>query len=131
MTRAFIAPLLAIALACSQAVAADTARRVAFGRGSSSATLTGAVKGYDTVSYLVGARAGQTLTVTLHARNHSTYFSVTAPGADAAMFMGEVAGDTFTATLPSSGDYRVQVYLMRNAARRGDTGAYTISVRVR
>ena len=77
---------------------------------------------------MVGLRAGQTLTVKLVPSNPSTYFNVTAPGAEQAMFIGSTAGTTMTEVIPSSGDYKIDLYLMRNAARRGDTSNFTITI---
>lgn len=115
------------------ALAQDAPRteRVQFARGTSSKAITGKIKGYDGARYLIGARAGQTLTVTLKTSNASSYFNVTAPGADTAMFVGSTSGNRFTAKIPSSGDYAVDVYLMRNAARRGETANYTLTVSIR
>jgi len=33
--------------------------------------------------------------------------------------------------LPASGDYKVSVYLMRNAAHRGESAKYTLTVAVK
>ncbi|MBB4081340.1 DNA breaking-rejoining protein [Brevundimonas lenta] len=125
--------LAAIAALAAPALAQDAVRneRIQFARGASSATVTGDIQGYDTVNHLVGARAGQTMSVHMRSSNASNYFNVTAPGADAALFTGSSDGQHFEAQLPSSGDYVVQVYLMRNAARRGESANYTLTVDVR
>ncbi len=104
--------------------------RIQFARGTSSKAIPGAVRGYDGKRYVIGARAGQRLTVTLRTSNASNYFNVTAPGASAAMEGG--ANQTrFTTTIPSSGDYVIDVYLMRNAARRNESAKYTLTVGIR
>lgn len=115
------------------ALAQDAPRteRVQFAPGASAKAITGKIKGYDGARYLIGARAGQTLTVTLKTSNASSYFNVTAPGADAAMFVGSTSGNTFSARLAATGDHVIDVYLMRNAARRGETANYTLTVSVR
>lgn len=105
--------------------------RVQFARGASSATLYGNLHGYDTVDYVLGARAGQTLSVRLQPTNASAYFNVTKQGADEALFIGSTSGDQFTGRLPSNGDYVVRVYLMRNAARRDEHANYTLTIGVR
>jgi hypothetical protein len=105
--------------------------RVQFARGTSSATLHGNIHGYDTVDYVLGARGGQTLNVRLQPTNASAYFNITKQGADEALFVGSTSGDSFTGRLPSSGDYVVRVYLMRNAARRDEHANYTLTVGVR
>ena len=119
---------LAVALLlAAPASAKDTAKTVHFAKGETSATLTGSVAGYDTLNYKLGAAGGQTLTVSFAPKNTSCYFNIVAPGADSALFMGEVSGNDYSGTLPSSGTYTVQVYLMRNAARRGETCKHTIA----
>lgn len=105
--------------------------RVQFARGTSSATLHGNIHGYDTVDYVLGARGGQTLNVRLQPTNASAYFNITKQGADEALFVGSTSGNAFTGRLPSSGDYVVRVYLMRNAARRDEHANYSLTVGVR
>ena len=105
--------------------------RVQFARGASSATLHGNLHGYDTVDYVLGARAGQTLSVRLQPTSASAYFNVTKQGADEALFVGSTSGNQFTGRLPANGDYAVRVYLMRNAARRDEHANYTLSIGVR
>lgn len=122
-----------IAALALPAAAQDHSRteRVQFARGASSATLHGNLHGYDTVDYVLGARAGQTLNVRLQTSNTSAYFNITKQGADEALFIGSTSGPQFTGSLPSSGDYVVRVYLMRNAARRDEHANYTLNVSVR
>ncbi|MFO1060851.1 MAG: hypothetical protein U1E53_28240 [Dongiaceae bacterium] len=114
------------------APAADAIRtvRVGFKPGASSATLEGSVRGYDSVDYPLGARAGQTMRVTLEAGNPSTYFNLLPPRSEEALFVGSTGGSSWTGTLPRNGDYRVRVYLMRNAARRNETSRYSLTVAI-
>jgi hypothetical protein len=113
--------------------AAQTAirtQRVRFDKGASSAVIKGQVKGYADVDYLVGAGAGQTITVSLKPSNRSNYFNVLPPGSkDVAMHVGQT-GDDYTGVLPTDGDYTVRVYLVRAAARRNETSTYTLTVSV-
>lgn len=104
---------------------------VQFARGTSSRTIKGSIKGYAAVNYVVQANAGQTMTVTVKTSNKSSYFNVTAPGADTAMFIGSDAGNRFSQKIASSGAYTVNMYLMRNAARRGETANYTLTIALR
>ncbi|WP_147417686.1 DNA breaking-rejoining protein [Sphingomonas cavernae] len=116
-------------LAATPVVAQDATRttRVEFAKGATSKAITGSVKGYDTAIYVIGARAGQTMTVTLKTSNASNYFTVMAPAADEALFDGTINGNSFKGKLPASGDYQVRVFLMRNAARRNEVGKYTLT----
>jgi hypothetical protein len=113
------------------ALAADRNERVQFARGATSKALAGSVRGYDSVNYIVGARAGQTLSVNFRSPNTAAYMNVWAPGSDEAIFIGSNEGNRFSGTLSVSGDYRVQVYLYRNAARRGERANYNLTVGVR
>lgn len=115
------------------ALAQDAPRteRIEFAPGASAKAVAGRIKGYDGARYLVRAEAGQTLGVTLNTTNTSTYFNVTAPGKDSAMFVGSTSGKRFAKKLATSGDHVIDVYLTRNAARRGETANYTLTVSVR
>ena len=104
--------------------------RVQFPRGASSQIVRGTIRGYSTVDYIVGARAGQTLRASMRTGNASAYFNVVAPGAQSAMFTGSNGGNSFSGRLPQTGDYRIRVYLMRNAARRGESATYALEIGV-
>jgi hypothetical protein len=67
------------------------------------------------------------MTVTLKTDNASAYFNVIPPASDEAMFIGSASGSEFVATLPANGDYIIQVYLMRNAARRNEVAHFTLT----
>ncbi len=93
-------------------------------------TLTGQVRGYDSVQYALGVTAGQTLDVQLDGDNSSLYFNVTAAGASAALYNSSIDGNGTSITIPSSGTYLIDVYLMRNAARRNETATYSLTLYV-
>jgi hypothetical protein len=102
---------------------------VQFAKGANSATVQGTIKGYETVDYLLGARKGQSMNVSLATDNGANYFNIIAPGkADEAMFVGSTAGNQFEGTLPANGDYKVRVYLMRSAARRDEVAKYRLEM---
>ena len=103
---------------------------VHFKPGASQATIQGQIKGRQTTDYVLGARAGQTMTVHLKTSNSMAYFNVLPPGSEEAIFIGQVAGEHFEGTLPKDGDYRVRVYLVRAAGRRNESAKYTLSVKV-
>jgi len=111
---------------------ADTVRQqtVRFNPGTSGSTIKSIVKGYDSVEYTVGVAAGQKMSIQLDSSNSSLYFNVIAPGASAAMYNSSIDGNGTNVTIPSSGNYVIQVYLMRNAARRGETANYELTLYV-
>lgn len=136
LRRALAALFLTAALGTAPMALADTVhkQRVTFAKGTSSASLSGSVKGRDSIEYMVGAAAGQHMRVKLASPSSSIYFNVFAPGKlpgkDEALFIGDTGGDTFDGVLPASGDYMIQVYLYRNAARAGETAAFSLDVAI-
>jgi hypothetical protein len=106
-------------------------KRIQFDKGKSSKTITGSVRGYDTPIYVISAKAGQSMAITLKSSNLSNYFTVTAPNAQEALFDGTMEGGSFKGRLPVSGDYQVRVFLMRNAARRSEIGRFSLAVGIK
>ena len=102
---------------------------IRFARGATSAVKQGTITGYQSVTYLVDLRAGQMLDVDMRTSNRSSYFNVTAPRASTALFVGsDSAGNGYRGRTTVSGTYRIDVYMMRNAARRGESARYTLTV---
>lgn len=134
--RAFLGGVIAAALLVvadagpQTAVAQERNVRVEFGRGQSSTVIRGAVRGYDGANYRVNVRAGQRLAVTMDSSNGSNYFNILGPGGGDALFNGSISGDFADIIVPDSGDYIVQVYLMRNAARRNEQARFTLRIEV-
>jgi len=124
---------LAIAMIAAAPVLAQEhiqKERVRFAAGATSATIKATIKGDQTVDYVLGAAAGQTMVVSLQSSNASNYFNVMPPGSDAATFVGSTSGNEFSGALTAAGDYTVRVYLMRNAARRNESASYTITFKI-
>lgn len=123
--------LLVVADAGSQmAVAQERNVRVEFGRGQSSTVIRGTVRGYEGANYRVNVRGSQRLAVTMDSSNGSNYFNILGPGGGDALFNGSISGDFADIIVPDSGDYVVQVYLMRNAARRNEQARFTLKIEV-
>lgn len=97
-------------------------RRVQFQRGSSSTTVQGKVSIALPDTYLVGARAGQVMSVQLTAPRKSVRFLVMSPKTTSL-----IADNTqsWTGTLPETGDYHIIV----DADERGGTYSMTISIK--
>lgn len=108
------------------AQAAIESQRVVFRAGADSSLVQGQLKGDQAVDYILRAGAGQALTVELKASNPQNYFNVLAAGTDTALFIGSSSGTSFRGLLPSDGDVRVRVYLMRPAARRHESSSYSL-----
>jgi hypothetical protein len=128
----FAAGMLLLFASSAHVSAADDIRKeqIQFKKGTSSAAITGRIKGYQMVDYQLRAGAGQTMTVTFKPSNRSAYFNVLPPGTDEAIFVGSISGNRCEAELPADGVYTIRVYLMRNAARRNETSNYTLAVAV-
>jgi type II secretory pathway pseudopilin PulG len=103
---------------------------VKFKRGASSTSIEDSITGYEGVSYLLGVTAGQRMSVELDTDNTSNYFNITAPGASEALYNGSIDGNSTSFVIPSSGNYKIDVYLMRNAARRGEEATYDLTISV-
>lgn len=121
---------LTLAAALAAPAGADAAERVRFATGADSATVAVRLEGREDRDFAVAARAGQTMVVEMTTTNLSAYFNVWAPGADSALFVGSTEGNRFEGVLPADGDYRIQTYLMRNAARRGETADIRLTVAI-
>lgn len=97
-------------------------RRVQFKRGTSSTTLSGKVSIALPDTYLVGARAGQTMTVQLTAPGKSVRFLLMSP---ASRNLIADNSRSWTGTLPETGDYTILV----DANARAATYSMTISIK--
>ncbi|KAB8174829.1 g-type lysozyme inhibitor [Lysobacter maris] len=117
---------LGLALAGAAAIAEDrkTVQAVHFAKGASASSVSGRVHGYDTASYTLGAKAGQTMQVRLTG-SANAYFNVIAPGQDFAMEEA-IERTEWSGELPADGSYRIEVFQPRAQARRGETAEYTI-----
>lgn len=124
-------------LAVSPAVAAPDVRSVPvrFPPGATGTVIKGAIAGRESISYTVGAEAGQTLKVALSSVNPSLSFNVYAPGrgpGEEALAVGDLLPQTnrFDRKLDASGVYTVNVFLIRAAARRNARSSYTLAISI-
>lgn len=121
---------MTLAAALAAPAGADAAERVRFASGADRAAVSVRLEGREDRDFVVSARAGQTMVVEMTTTNLSAYFNVWAPGADSALFVGSTAGNRFEGVLPADGDYRIQTYLMRNAARRNETADIRLTIAI-
>jgi hypothetical protein len=110
--------------------AASRTQPVTFPAGASGTRVEGRIQGDAFVDYRLRAAAGQTLSVNLTASNPQNYFNLNPPDSDRSMFVGSVSGNRFQGLLPADGTYTVRVYLMRPAARRGESSRYGLDFRI-
>lgn len=97
-------------------------RRLQFKRGTSSATVTGKVSIALPDTYLVGARAGQVMTVKLSAPRKAVRFLVMSP--TTRNLVADNARD-WSGTLPETGDY----YIIIDSDERNSTYSMTVSIK--
>lgn len=95
--------------------------------GPAPVVVKGSIKGYQSADYRIKALAGQTLKVTLTARHPQAYFNLLPSGTQEAMFVGSSMGNKASVVVPMDGEFTVQVYLMRAAARRGAASKFTLT----
>jgi hypothetical protein len=123
--------LLSLAIILSSltsAAAQGSSQRIRFARGHSSTTLSGRIVGFDAKDYVVGASAGQKMTVRLKSSNPGAYFVIYSINGRATD-MNETT--EWSERLTESGDYLIRVFMMRSAARRkGAVAGYTLSVSI-
>ena len=107
---------------------AQTKQRVRFARGSSSARVSGSVKGYKYIDYVVGAREGQTMTVELTGSPSAEFAIMMPDGGNLGMDAVQIR--EWSGELPASGDYAIRVLMPRAQARRGETINFRLSVSI-
>lgn len=102
--------------------------QIQFEPGQLGASVDGSITGDEVVDYLLGADTNQTMTVDFDTSNSSSYFNVIVGDNREAIHIGSVAGDHFERVLSAGGEYRIRIYLMRDAARRKESAEYTLTV---
>ena len=125
---AALAALLSLSAHAATTDISPRIQQVNYKSGYGSVQFKQSIKGYKTAEYKLNAKAGQILTVDFKPTNTSAYFNITAKNSDYALFNGSMMGNHFLGSLPADGEYTVQVYLMRNAARRNEVADYAISL---
>lgn len=131
MKKQLMTIVLTVASLLLPAMAKDKVitHQVHFDKGTNGTTVKGMVKGYDTVNYQLNAKSGQSMRLSLVSKK--AYMNIYEPGkgiGDGAMYIGSTEGENYTGILPKSGTYMIQVYLMRNEARRGTSASYTLHI---
>lgn len=121
---------LILALYTMNSVAQTRVTTVQFERGTDSISISDQIKGRESIDYLLSAKAGQAMVVSLESSNRFTYFNIMPPGTDVAIFVGSTLGNRFEGILPATGDYTVRVYLVRAAARRDEKASFTLEIQI-
>nr|WP_312160594.1 hypothetical protein [Brevundimonas diminuta] len=95
-----------------------------------SVTKEGTVKGYAAPVYAVPVAAGQTLKVAFKPSNTNLYFNISdaTDQSGAAVFRGEVEGETAELKAAKDTTYVITPFQPRASARRGESGNYVLTV---
>ncbi len=118
--------LLLLASSVCEVQARGVTRRVRFARGRTTAVLKNSVVRGDVDRYIIGARAGQTITVHITSRENNAVFNLQTPSGKSLEGAGEVDDATdWSGELPESGDYIIEV-----GGTRGNA-TYTLEVTIR
>ncbi|MCZ8375816.1 MAG: hypothetical protein O9342_10595 [Beijerinckiaceae bacterium] len=119
-----------ICLGSELAEAQSSGRQVTFPRGATATEIRGTLRGSADATLLLRTAPGQVMQVLFTSANRSCYFNAFEPGREEAVHIGSSAGNEFGRSPTVAGEYRFQIYLMRNAARRNETCRYRISFEV-
>jgi len=104
-------------------------QRVQFQPGATSTTIQDSIQGYQIVDYVLNARKGQHMNISMSTNNGANYFNILAPGqTEVAMFNGSTSENQYEGTLSQSGDYKIRVYMMRSAARQNEVANYRLEM---
>lgn len=89
---------------------------------------SGKITGYETVDYPFFVKKGQNLNISMATFFPHAYFNIWSPQEKEAIFRGNVQGDQFEGVAQETGEYKVQVYMMRAQARRNETASYKLEI---
>ena len=106
-------------------------KQVYFEKGTNGTTIDSNIKGYQIIDYLLNAREGQLMNVSMATDNSANYFNVMEPEEEyVAIYNGSMSETTnmFERELEKSGNYRIRVYLMRSAARRNEIANFKLEI---
>lgn len=122
---AALALLLLVSSVC-EVQARGITRRVRFARGRTTAILKNSLVRGDVDRYILGARAGQTMTVHITSRENNAVFNLQTPSGKSLEGAGEVDDATdWSGELSESGDHIIEV-----GGTRGNA-TYTLEVAIR
>ncbi|MFC3613324.1 hypothetical protein ACFORG_06085 [Lutimaribacter marinistellae] len=128
---------LVVGLLLATPLVAQDSVPIHFESGTSGATINGTIIGEEYIDYVLGARGGQTMTVSLKVTgtngNGIANFNVLPAGEDfPALYNSSMTGEMDgKVVLPEDGDWAIRVYLMGNDRDTGKTVGYSINVSIR
>jgi hypothetical protein len=106
-------------------------RQVEYKEGSSGTTIESSIVGDQIIDFIVNAKEGQVMKVSMSTDNPANYFNIMEPNEDyVAIFNGSINENMYKGELEKSGNYKVRVYLMRSAARRNERANFRLEMNI-
>jgi Bacterial SH3 domain len=104
-------------------------RDLRFRPDTAQALINGVVAGRQTIDHAFDARRGQTVSIRFQPSNSAAFFNLIAPSGQV-LFVGQDQANPgrYTGRLAETGEYAIRVYLVRSAARRGETSRFKLTV---
>ena len=90
--------------------------------------IKGRISGEQTADYPLNLQEGQTLTVKLTTPHTSTHYLLMPPAGEEVLHNSALDGNQYQGVTKQSGEYRVRVYLLNAAAKRGETAKYNLKI---
>jgi hypothetical protein len=133
MRKAALFSIVSVAFVLSHSAAAFSQEktRIKFASGNDNSGVEGSIKGSAYHDYVLSARSGQGMSVSLITKG-SAFFNILPPGStDVAIYNSSINGNDVTGLrLPTDGDYKIRVYLMGNDKDTNKMEKYMVSVSI-
>ncbi|WP_206069581.1 hypothetical protein [Novosphingobium olei] len=125
-----IGAALVAVLAGTAPALAQASQVIAFAKGNDNASVKGAIVGDTYKDYLISARGGQKMGVSLITK--AAYFNIMPPGSTGeAIYNSSIDGNDATGVvLPRTGQYRIRVYTMGAVTRTKRPVPFQVSVSI-
>jgi hypothetical protein len=85
---------------------------------------------FEAVAYVIPLQPGQLLDVQLASTNAANCFDIHAPNEPKPVFVGGESGNSHQLRAAKAGNHTIRVYLLRFAARDGQSARYTLELKV-
>jgi hypothetical protein len=124
--------LALVAMSAAGAASSQDAERrvpVSFAEGTAR-SFEDSISDFQVVTYVVPLRKGQTLAVLLASNNASNCFDIHVPDVAKPVYVGSESGSSHQFQALVAGEHLVKVFLLRLAARDGQTAHYTLELKL-
>lgn len=94
-------------------------------------TVSASISGHESVTYLLEARTGQSLSIRLSSNNAHSNLRITAPAAPRALHNGTGSNPKYSGVLPRDGTYRIRIFLDPAAADKEEIAKYSLNIQLK